>query len=339
MKAYEALYRKYRPQGFEEVAGQDQVLSYLKKVVSEKKPAHAYLFSGGRGTGKTSLARIFAKSLGVNSEDLYELDAASNRGIDEVRELRDSVHTLPFSSPYKVYILDEAHMLTKDASNALLKTLEEPPAHVIFILATTEKHKLLGTIVSRCQALSFELPEDETLSKHLVSVSEKEGRVLTSEAAMLIAKEAKGSFRDALGLLEKVLHLAKEKTVSDEEVRSLLGFSDKERLESLVLALFGADEKALMEAFLHLKEKNGSAEMVFDEVLDLLRSLLLFRIGETALLGGKKELEVLSQKLAKPVQSKHLLFLLEKSSLLKQNSERAWIVLEMLFLELRGSHS
>ncbi len=339
MEVYEALYRKYRPKSFGEVAGQKEVLTYLQKVVSDKKPSHAYLFSGGRGTGKTSLARIFAKSLGVNSEDLYELDAASNRGIDEVRELRDSVHTLPFSSPYKVYILDEAHMLTKDASNALLKTLEEPPAHVIFILATTEKHKLLDTLVSRCQSLTFLQPENEVLSKHLVSVAEKEGCVLTSEAAMLIAKEAKGSFRDALGLLEKVLHLAKGKTVSDGEVRSLLGFSDKETMRELVRVLFGTDALALTRALTVAKEKNGNVETVFEEVLNLLRELLLFRIGEETSHENKKDIETLSKSMVKPVQSKHLLFLLGNASLLKQNSERAYLVLEMLFLELQTMHS
>src|SRR3989344_4156987 len=150
-----ALYRKYRPTKFEDVIGQTHIISVLENEIKADRVSHAYLFSGSRGTGKTSVARIFASTLGVNPEDIYEIDAASNRGIDDIRAIRESVHTLPYSSKYKIYIVDEVHMLTKEAFNALLKTLEEPPAHVIFILATTEPHKLLDTVISRCEHFTF----------------------------------------------------------------------------------------------------------------------------------------------------------------------------------------
>ena len=147
----EALYRKYRPENFDEVLGQDHIVTTLSESLKLGNVAHAYLFSGGRGTGKTTMARILARAVNCSENDLYEIDAASNRGIDDIRELREAVNTLPFESPYKVYIIDEVHMLTKEAFNALLKTLEEPPAHALFILATTEMDKLPETIVSRCQ--------------------------------------------------------------------------------------------------------------------------------------------------------------------------------------------
>ncbi len=145
----EVLYRKYRPSNFGEVMGQDHIVSVIEKSIKNKKIAHAYLFSGSRGIGKTSIARILAKDLGTHSDDIYEIDAASNRGIDDIRAIRDAVNTLPFHSTYKVYIVDEVHMLTKEAFNALLKTLEEPPAYVIFMLATTELEKIPETIISR----------------------------------------------------------------------------------------------------------------------------------------------------------------------------------------------
>ncbi|MDB5238784.1 MAG: polymerase subunit gamma and tau, polymerase subunit gamma/tau protein, partial [Candidatus Parcubacteria bacterium] len=145
------LYRTYRPSKWSEVIGQDHVVDTLKDTLAAKKPAHAYLFSGSRGTGKTSVARILAKALETADDDIYEIDAASNRGIDDIRELREHVSVMPFSSPFKVYIIDEVHMLSKDAWNALLKTLEEPPKHVVFILATTELDKVPETIISRCQ--------------------------------------------------------------------------------------------------------------------------------------------------------------------------------------------
>src|SRR3989338_4556860 len=177
------LYRTYRPSSWNEVIGQDHIVNSLKDAISNERIAHAYLFSGSRGTGKTSVARILAKAVKSADDDIYEIDAASNRGIDDIRELREHVSVLPFSSPYKVYIIDEVHMLSKDAWNALLKTLEEPPKHVIFILATTELDKVPETIVSRCQTFSFRKPGRGILRKEIARVGKKEGYDLDSGAS------------------------------------------------------------------------------------------------------------------------------------------------------------
>ncbi len=202
MTEHTTLYRKYRPHNFDDVLGQDHIVSVLKS--SLEAPSHAYLFSGSRGVGKTSIARIFAKELGVSTNDIYEMDAASNTGVDNMRELSEAANTLPFDSKYKVYILDEVHMLSKSAFNAFLKTLEEPPRHVIFILATTETNKVPETIISRCQHFAFRTPSVEVLREVILKVSKAEKMKVEKEAIDLIAVLGDGSFRDTLGILQKV---------------------------------------------------------------------------------------------------------------------------------------
>src|SRR3989344_6419822 len=177
-----ALYRKYRPQKFEDVVEQHHIVDVLKNTIKLGNISHAYLFEGSRGTGKTTMARIFAGAIGCTPNDLYEIDAASNRGIDDIRELRESVATLPFESPYKVYIIDEVHMLTKEAFNALLKTLEEPPKHAVFVLATTEIDKVLDTIISRTQHFEFRKIAEEELELALKKITEKEKIKIDSES-------------------------------------------------------------------------------------------------------------------------------------------------------------
>lgn len=222
-----ALYRKYRPSSFKEVVGQDHIVSVLESSIETEKVSHAYLFVGTRGTGKTSVARIFAKEIGVSPNDLYEIDAASNRGIEDIRALRDGVRVLPFDSKYKVYIIDEVHMLSKDAWGALLKTLEEPPKHVIFILATTEVHKVPDTIISRCQVFTFRKASDVVSKKMILDISKKEGFELDTGSAELIAILGDGSFRDVLGILQKVLNFYsktnKGKKIKREDIEKITG--------------------------------------------------------------------------------------------------------------------
>lgn len=227
-----SLYRTYRPSNFKEVVGQEHIVSVLETEIEQNKISHAYLFCGSRGTGKTSVARIFAKALGTSQNDLYEIDAASNTSVDDIRELSEAVHTVPFESKYKVYILDEVHMLSKAAFNAFLKTLEEPPKHVIFILATTEMEKLPDTIVSRCESYVFKKPTPEMLKKHIVNISKKElaasGQELESAAAELIAVLGDGSFRDTLSILQKVLTFYSGS--DDKEKGNKITLSDVEKI-------------------------------------------------------------------------------------------------------------
>ena len=330
MTSYVALYRKYRPHTFKDVVGQEQVVDLLVNSIKQNKISHAYLFCGGRGTGKTSVARIVAREIGCNPEDIIEIDAASNRGIDEIRELREAVRTAPFSSPYKIYIIDEAHMLTKEASNALLKTLEEPPSHVIFILATTDPEKLPATIVSRCQKVTFKNPSHEVLSRQLTHVAEKEGFTLNPDSATLVALHGKGSYRDALGILEQVLAVS-DKKIDHEQVRSLLGSSEPEFLLSLAEALCKKDAKTISSIIASNRNKN--ALRTYDELIELVRQGLLSRVGGDI---ENKEIAKLASEFPLIIGSKLVLGLLEKRHLLEVSDAHAWTAFEAILLEQVG---
>lgn len=275
-----ALYRKYRPETFDDVLGQDAVVSSLKSAIAQDKVSHAYLFSGSRGTGKTSIARIFARALGTSPSDIYEIDAASHNGVDEIRELRDGVSTLPFDSRYKVYILDEVHMLSKPAFNALLKTLEEPPKHVIFILATTELHKVLDTVKSRCQVFEFKKPTLEELAKFVEEGAKKEGREITSEAADQVARFADGAYRDAWGILERILQSTDKKKVGYDEIFAVIGASHAELVNSFVDALVTNNLDAALESVRSANE-NGELEVFIEDALERFRLVLLRRFAPT----------------------------------------------------------
>ena len=318
--AHIALYRKYRPQTFSDVVGQEQLITLLTNSISQKKIGHAYLFCGSRGTGKTTVARIFARDIGCNPEDIIEIDAASNRGIDEIRELREAVRTAPFSSPYKVYIVDEAHMLTKEAANALLKTLEEPPAHVVFILATTDPDKLPQTIVSRCQKIIFKQPDIETLSSRLIHVATKEGKKLLEESAELLARHGNGSYRDAIGNLEQVLTIS-EKIVNHDDVINLLGTPNQEVLIKFIEAICKKDTKNLIKEIEVLQKSNGIALRAYDDTIELIRQGLLARIGENK---DQGELSKIAKEYPYTISSKVILELLEKRHLLEVSDAHSW---------------
>ncbi|EGF87396.1 DNA polymerase III subunit gamma/tau [Gemella haemolysans] len=217
---FQALYRKYRPQTFADIVGQNHIVSVLKNAIDKDQISHAYLFYGSRGTGKTSIAKIFANEVNKNEEyqkenvDIIEIDAASNNGVDEVRDIKEAIKFLPTEGKYKVYIIDEVHMLTTAAFNALLKTLEEPPAHVIFILATTEIHKIPATILSRCQRFEFKNLSQEQLIDRLKYISEKESLVIEDAAIEKIATLAKGGLRDAISILDQVSNYSEEITLN-----------------------------------------------------------------------------------------------------------------------------
>ncbi|MEI6296709.1 MAG: DNA polymerase III subunit gamma/tau [bacterium] len=232
-----AFYRKYRPQTFKDVLGQDEIVSILSGAIRDKKIFHAYLFVGSRGTGKTSIARIFAREIGTSEKDIYELDAASNTSVEDIREITDGARTLPFESERKVYIIDEVHMLSKSAFNAFLKTLEEPPKHVVFILATTELHKLPETVISRCQSFKFKKPTNEILKNSIEKIAKSEGFEIDKSSAELIALLGDGSFRDTIGILEQVSNIANSKKIKIEDVESITGSPRGEIIHSLIKAI------------------------------------------------------------------------------------------------------
>jgi len=316
-----ALYRKYRPQSFKEVKGQDHIVSVLENEARQGKINHAYLFSGSRGIGKTSVARIFAKALGVNPEDIYEMDAASNRGIDEIRAIRDAVHTYPYSSKYKVYIVDEVHMLTKEAWNAFLKTLEEPPEHVIFIMATTEQHKLPDTVVSRCECFAFKKPTHQILVEAILKVAREEKYEIEKKSASLIAMLADGSFRDALSILQKAMHSSADKKLSHAEVEKVLGAPKESLILEVLEAIAEQNTEKGIGAVRKASDENADMQVFLKMILRSLRFVLLLRfakdmknlvIDQT----GEEEFEKLSElaKTAKNINSKTLLAFLEAYS-------------------------
>ena len=275
--AHQSLYRTYRPKRFEDIVGQDQVVAPLVEQIKAEKVGHAFLFAGSRGLGKTSIARIFARELGTSDRDLYEIDAASHNGVDYIRELTENIYTLPFESKYKVYILDEAHMLSKGAWNAFLKTLEEPPAHAIFILATTEREKVPETVESRCQVYDFKKPTRSVLAKTVLDIAKKEGYALETAGAELIALLGDGSYRDALSVLEKVLVSVTDKKVSREEVEHATGAPKHALVLALVRALSEGNQGDALVAIRTADAAGVDMQLYLTLLLEALRHVLLIR--------------------------------------------------------------
>lgn len=272
-----ALYRKYRPHTFDDVRNQEHIVSVLQGALKKKMIPHALLFTGSRGTGKTTVARIFAHEVGAHDVDIYEIDAASNRGIDDIRELKESVHTLPYESPYKVYIIDEVHMLTKEAFNALLKTLEEPPQHVLFILATTEQDKLLDTITSRCQVFEFRAPTREELRDTVMHVAKQEKFTLDAQAADVIALAADGSYRDALGITQKVMMASGDAELTADEVADVVGAPRNILLQEMLVAFGTKNLESGLETLSQVATSHVDIKLFYKLFLERLRSIMIVR--------------------------------------------------------------
>ena len=322
----EVFYRKWRPKSLSEVFGQEVITKTLRQAVARERIAHAYLFCGTRGTGKTSTARILAKAInclspqdgepdnechicvGINearSLDLIEIDAASNRGIDDIRDLSDKVRFSPNESRYKIYIIDEVHMLTEPAFNALLKTLEEPPAHAVFILATTEAHKVPLTIISRCQRYDFRrIPIDQMVAK-LAYISEQEGIEVSDEALHLVARIANGGLRDAENLLEQVV-VSYGSPISEDDVRQMLGLGGDEIALALVRHTIGKSVKDGIATVNNATEQGTDLRQLLRGTLEYLRALLLIKTGAGANFGYSDEIMSRLNALAADAPMEHL---------------------------------
>lgn len=276
-----ALYTKYRPHKFSEVLGQEHVTDALRESIKNGKIAHAYVFSGSRGTGKTSVARIFAREIGTTDKDLYEIDAASHTGVENVRELKESINLLPFDSKYKVYIFDEVHMLSKSAFNALLKTLEEPPAYAIFILATTEPHKIPETVLSRCEIYNFKTPNRAILKKMIVDTAKKEGFALESAVAELIAVLGDGSFRDSHTILQKILRISADKKITLEEAEKITGSPKNVLINEILESMLSGEMERGLSAIKTASDDNLDHKVLYKLLLEKYRNLLLMRVAPT----------------------------------------------------------
>ena len=299
--SYTALYRRYRPNRFDRLVGQEHIGRILHSAVNNSSFVHAYLFCGPRGTGKTSAAKIFARAVNClnpnqgepcgecaaclrdisgESMDIMEIDAASNRGIDEIRDLRERVKYSPAQEKYKVYIIDEVHMLTGEAFNALLKTLEEPPAHVIFILATTEPHKIPLTVLSRCQRFDFRRIGESDIAAHLLYIAEQEHIPLDPSAAALIARKAEGGMRDAVSLLDQCAAISDGQIMS-ADVAKMTGSVDRDFILSLIQALVEGDLAAALSLTEQLVREGNDIRAALHDLLEETRDLLLTRLGNT----------------------------------------------------------
>lgn len=300
--AYQALYRSYRPQDFKSVAGQRHVVTTLQNAIKLNKVAHAYLFSGPRGTGKTSMAKIMAKALncvhGPTTEpcneceickgitkgtisDIVEIDAASNNGVDEIRDLRDKVKYLPSECRYKVYIIDEVHMLSQGAFNALLKTLEEPPSHVIFILATTEPHKIPATILSRCQRFDFQSLDKADIVERLQYVLNAENIKATPEAVDLIAESSEGGMRDALSLLDQSISYSTDDVISEDDVLAVSGNISSQIILHMLKEALESNSAEVLKSLGEIISDGKEIPRIINDVIIFLRDALLAKIGSS----------------------------------------------------------
>src|SRR5256886_9625816 len=359
----QSLYRKWRSQTFDDLIGQEPIIRTLKNALKSDNVKHAYLFTGPRGTGKTSTARLLAKTVNCsnpkdgepcneclqcreitagNSFNVIEIDAASNRGIDNIRDLREKVMMPPSTCKYKVYVLDEAHMLTNEAFNALLKTLEEPPPYAIFVLATTDVHKMLPTVLSRCQRFDFKRISTSQIVKHLLYVSEQENIKLERSAAELIARTAAGGMRDALSLLDQAIAYAGEE-ISLVQVQVMLGVADSRAIFKLITCIAECNSSAVLHLINELSEAGADLRQINAQVVEYWRALMLSRAGADA-----TSILDLTEDEARDVKQLTQLFTLEEltecarifaqNDLIQKNQGTPQLALELASLECIEVH-
>lgn len=350
---YQALYRKYRPKTLDDVYGQDVIVQIIKNSILNNQINHAYLFAGPRGTGKTSVAKIFAKIINCehpvdckpcgkcvsctqeNNSDIIEIDAASNNGVDEIRELRNKVNLLPAYGKYKVYIIDEVHMLTQGAFNALLKTLEEPPAHVIFILATTDPHKVIETILSRCQRLDFKKISTEAIVKNLSVIAEKENINVDKDALTEIAKLADGGMRDSVGMLDQARAYTEGKiTVND--IHDINGTLTETDLNQLLENIIDNKLDEILEKIDKYNDQGKNFVKLLEEFIDFARNILLYQEAPKYFKERKQNIESY-EKIAPKISIKELFSIIEtlnKYSFEMKNNNNSKLLFELAFIKI-----
>lgn len=355
--SYLVLARKYRPQTFDEIYAQNHITKILKNTIELDRTAHAYLFTGPRGVGKTSLARIFAKSLNCLkdgptitpcntcencteitqsiSADVIEIDGASNTGVEDIRDLQKELMYSPSNSKYKIYIIDEVHMLSKNAFNALLKTLEEPPENIIFIFATTEPHKVLPTIISRCQRFDFKRIPIPSIIERSRKICEIEKIKIADDALFMIAKKADGSMRDAQSLLDQVLAYGKER-LTLEDVLSIFGIVHTDVYYHIMHAISNKDATAIIQLLHDILDKGNDIQELLNGILDYIRNILLLKVGIEIPVMSEANLKQMQDVGSKFTENEllYLMTLLVKTKTDTKNSSNPILVAEMSFVKL-----
>lgn len=350
---YQALYRKYRPKTLDDVYGQDVIVKIIKNSILNNQINHAYLFAGPRGTGKTSIAKIFAKIINCehpvdckpcgkcvsctqeNNSDIIEIDAASNNGVDEIRELRNKVNLLPAYGKYKVYIIDEVHMLTQGAFNALLKTLEEPPAHVIFILATTDPHKVIETILSRCQRLDFKKISTEAIVENLSVIAKKENIDIEKDALTEIAKLADGGMRDSVGMLDQARAYTEGK-ITINDIHDINGTLTDNDLRKLLENIIDNKLDEILEKIDKYNDQGKNFVKLLEEFIDFVRNILLYKEAPKYFKERKQNIENYEQ-IAPKISIKELFLIIEtlnKYSFEMKNNNNSKLLFELAFIKI-----